>query len=219
MSVVEDLASRLDRAEQQRRPIAQLSRESQLTVEDAYAVQRSLIERRRARGERIVGVKLGFTSRAKMEQMGVSDLIWGWLTSGMLLDEGAELNPSRYIHPRVEPEIAFFLGQRLAGPVTEAQALAAVAAVAPALEVIDSRYADFKFNLADVVADNCSSASFVVGPRRPPDGSLDDLAVTLEIDGRVAQRGSTAEILGSPLLALTNAARLAGAAGLALEPG
>lgn len=219
MTLLAGLAQRLDDAERARKPIAQLSRDLPLTLDDAYAVQRALIDRRLARGERPIGVKLGFTSRAKMQQMGVSDLIWGRLTDGMLLENGGQLSLASYIHPRAEPEVAFMLGSPLAGNVTVDQALAAVTAVAPALEIIDSRYADFKFNLADVVADNCSSAGLVIGPWRAPPAALDNLGVLLEIDGRVVQVGSSAAILGSPLRALASAARLAAAAGLVLEAG
>jgi 2-oxo-3-hexenedioate decarboxylase len=91
--------------------------------------------------------------------------------------------------------------------------------MAPALEIIDSRYANFKFNLADVIADNCSSAALVVGPWQSPTIDCGDLAVTLEIDGRTAQSGSTEAILGHPLRALVAAARLVAEAGLVLEPG
>jgi 2-oxo-3-hexenedioate decarboxylase len=164
-------------------------------------------------------VKLGFTSRAKMQQMGVADLIWGRLTDGMLIDEGGTLRLGDFIHPRVEPEIAFRLGKRIEGPASVAGLLECVDAVAPALEVIDSRYADFRFDLADVVADNCSSAGLVLGAWQPLPAGLDNLGVLLELDGRVVQTGSTAAILGNPLRALLHAARLAAAAGLVLEAG
>jgi 2-oxo-3-hexenedioate decarboxylase len=219
MSALREFATRLDGAATARAAIPQLSSHASLSVGDAYDVQRELVGQRLGRGERLVGVKLGFTSRAKMLQMGVSDLIWGRLTSGMLLEEGGRLRTADYIHPRIEPEIAFVLRQPLAGRVTAGEALAAVGAVAPALEVIDSRYADFRFNLADVVADNCSSAGVVIGPWRPVPADLDNLGVELWIDGRISQCGSTAAILGDPVRALVAAARLAAEAGLVLEPG
>src|SRR3546814_16556575 len=94
---------------------------------------------------------MGFTSRAKMVQMGVSDLIWGRLTSAMLVEDGGSITLSRYVHPRVEPEVAFLVGRPLAGRVTPVQALAAVDAVAPALEHIASRSEDFRLSLTAVV--------------------------------------------------------------------
>lgn len=156
------LAERLDTAAHAAAATPQL--EAPITLDEAYAVQRASVARRMARGETRIGIKMGFTSRAKMVQMGVSDLIWGRLTSGMLVDDGGSVALSRYVHPRVEPEIAFLIGRPLAGRVTAAQALACVEAVAPALEIIDSRYQDFRFSLTDVVADNSSSSGFVVGP-------------------------------------------------------
>lgn len=216
---LDSIAEKLDGAATGQRAIAQLSIDTPLSVADAYRVQQRLIERRLARGETRVGVKLGFTSRAKMIQMGVHDLIWGQLTDAMIVGDGAHLALKAFIHPRAEPEIAFLIGQRLAGELNEEQALAAVRSVAPALEIIDSRYSDFKFNLADVIADNCSSAALVLGPWQPLPGDIGNLAVLLEIDGRPAQSGSTAAILGHPARALVAAARLVADAGFALEPG
>ena len=95
---------------------------------------------------------MGLTSRAKMQQMGVSEVIWGRLTDAMRLEEGGEMSHARYTHPRVEPEIAYIMRKPLSGNVSLAEALDAVEAVAPAMEIIDSRYRNFKFALADVIA-------------------------------------------------------------------
>src|SRR5690606_39771072 len=159
MTDITALAERLDCAAFNATATPQL--EDPISLDDAYAVQRASIARRLARGETRIGIKMGFTSRAKMLQMGVSDMIWGRLTSGMLVEDGGSIALSNYVHPRVEPEVAFLIGRTLAGRVTPAQALAAVEAVAPALEIIDSRYEDFRFSLTDVVADNSSSSGFV----------------------------------------------------------
>lgn len=219
MSPLAQWAAELDTAALNRQAMGQLSARHPFDVDDAYRVQRLMIERRLARGERLIGAKLGFTSHAKMQQMGVHDVIWGRLTDAMLVEEGGELDLRRFIHPRVEPEVAFLVGERLAGSVSVAEALAAVKAVAPALEIIDSRYAAFRFNLADVVADNCSSAGVVLGPWRESRPDLANLGVLLELDGRARQYGSSAAILGHPAHALVTAARLLAAEGLALEPG
>jgi len=215
-----ELARVVDEAARTGTAIPQLSHTySEISVEAAYAVQQLSIARRLARGERLVGIKMGFTSRAKMVQMGLSDMIWGRLTSGMVLADGGTLDLPRYVHPRFEPEIAFVLGERLAGPVSPAQALAAVRAVAPAIEVIDSRYKDFKFSLPDVIADNSSSSGFVLGPWCPPSVDLSNLGMVCEVDGRVVQVGSSAAILGHPLRSLAAASRIAAEHGMALEPG
>jgi 2-oxo-3-hexenedioate decarboxylase len=216
---IQRIAQRLDEAARLAQATLQLSGEDTVTLDEAYQVQRQLIEQRLARGARQVGMKMGFTSRAKMAQMGVSDLIWGRLTSDMWIEEGGSIDLSRYVHPRVEPEVCFLLGKRLQGQVTPLQALAAVEAVAPALEVIDSRYRDFKFSLPDVVADNASSSGFVVGGWQRPDTNLDNLGLVMSFDGRAVEMGSTAAILGAPVRALVAAARLAAQHGEALEPG
>jgi 2-oxo-3-hexenedioate decarboxylase len=188
-------------------------------VDEAYAVQRLLVARRGERGEGRAGYKMGLTSRAKMQQVGVTEVIWGRLTHGMRLTEGGSLSRARYVHPRAEPEIAFVMRRRLSGEVTAAEALAAVEAVAPGVEIIDSRYENFKFTLPDVVADNASSSGFFLGAWARPDTDIGNLGIAVEANGRAVEIGSSAAILGHPLRALVAAARLVGRAGEALEPG
>jgi len=219
MNRIEEWAGQLDDAAREAREVAQIDPEGRMPLEEAYAIQRASIQRRVSRGARRVGVKMGFTSRAKMVQMGVSDVIWGRLTGDMLIEEGMSASFARFVHPRVEPEIALVLKKPLAGQVTAAQALASVEAVAPALEVIDSRYRDFKFTLPDVIADNASSSGFVIGPWCDPREDFSNLGLTMSIDGRVVQVGSTAAILGHPLRSLVAAARLSEAAGEPLQAG
>ncbi len=211
------LAQRLDGAAFNATATPQL--EDPISLQDAYAVQLASIQRRLDRGETRIGIKMGFTSRAKMVQMGVSDLIWGRLTSGMLVEDGGSIRLQDYVHPRVEPEIAFLIRKPLAGNVTIPQALAAVEAVAPALEIIDSRYQDFKFSLTDVVADNSSSSGFVVGPWARPDIDLSNLGLVMAFNGRPQAFGSSAAILGHPLRSLVAAARVVAEAGETLSPG
>lgn len=199
--------------------IPQLAAETGLTVDAAYAVQAELVRRRLERGERLVGLKMGLTSKAKMAQVGVDEVIWGRLTDAMRIPDGGTLSVGDFIHPRVEPEVAFLLdrqpdpGEPVAGFAT------AVRAVAPAIELIDSRYADFTFSLPDVIADNTSAGAFVVGPWCPVPDGLDNLGVLLEIDGRVVQVGSTAAILGDPRRAFDEGVRLAGQHGVRLRTG
>jgi 2-oxo-3-hexenedioate decarboxylase len=209
----------VDEAAHDAKAIKQLSERSAFSVDEGYAIQAASIARRLARGEHRVGMKMGFTSRAKMIQMGIDDMIWGRLTDAMIVEDGGSIDFARYVHPRVEPEIAFLLGSPLRGEVTGAEALAAVDAIAPAMEIIDSRYRAFKFSLADVVADNSSSSGFVVGPWQSVDAALDNLGMVLEVNGRPAQIGSSAAILGHPVRSLVAASRLAAAAGETLEEG
>lgn len=217
MTDLAKLAERLDTAQRIATATAQLA--EPLSLEDAYAAQKASMERRYGRGERRVGIKMGFTSRAKMAQMGIDEMIWGRLTNAMLVDDGGTIDFSRFVHPRVEPEIAFLLERSLTGQPSSMAALAAVAAIAPALEIIDSRYENFKFSLTDVIADNSSSSAFVVGSWSDPRIDFSNLGMIVEIDGVPRQIGSTAAILGNPIRSLVAAARLAEEAGEPLMAG
>ena len=201
MSALATHAERLDGVQLTRTPMPQISSRHPLDVDEAYAVQHALIARRRARGEKVIGLKLGFTSRAKAVQMGVADVILGSLTDQMLIADGGAFSTASAIHPRVEPEIAYLLER------------GRVVAAATALEIIDSRYADFRFDLGDVIADDTSACAFAVGAWHPLTADLDNRAVVLDIDGRLAQTGSTAAILGDPARAVATSRRLAEAHG------
>ncbi len=219
MDTTDTLAEMLDVATQRKAAIAPLSSHHKLAIGDAYRVQQASIARRVARGERVIGIKMGFTSEAKMAQMGVHDQIWGQLTDAMRIKNGASIALSNYIHPRCEPELAFLLKRTLPPTITETEAFDAIEAVAPAIEIIDSRYEAFKFSLADVIADNASSSGFVIdGWARFP-ANLSDLHVTLAINGEIRQSGSSSAILGNPLRSLVAAARLAAQAGITLQAG
>lgn len=217
-SNISDLAKLLDDAARYAHDVDQLTLTNPIDLAAAYDIQRLNIDRRLERGERLVGAKMGFTSVAKMKQMGVDEMIWGRLTDGMAVENGGNIIFSHYVHPRVEPEVAFLLNRPLAGDVSREEALAAIEAVAPAAEIIDSRYRNFKFSHIDVVADNSSSSGFVIGDWQAP-RDLANLAVILEIDGQAAQSGSTAAILGDPILSLVAAARLTEQGGAALRAG
>jgi len=219
MVEIAKLAKTVDDAARKARAIPQLSEKTKYSLDDAYDIQAAAIRRRLDRGEKRNGMKMGFTSRAKMIQMGLNDMIWGRLTDRMVVEDGGAISLKNYVHPRVEPEIAFLLKRPLGYPCTAADALAAVDGVAPAMEIIDSRYKNFKFSLEDVVADNASSSSFVVGPWHRPDTDLDNLGMVMEFNGRPVQIGSSAAILGQPVRSLVSAARLTTEAGERLEAG
>ncbi len=193
-----------------------------LTLEVAYAAQDIALADRRSRGETVTGIKLGLTSRAKQQQMGVDEPSVAWLTDAMALPTGLPVPRDRLIHPRAEPEIAFVLGRPLTGPgVTAAQALAAVDYVTSAIEIIDSRYSGFKFTLADAVADNNSSGVYVTGPvlRRVDEIDLSLEACLLEVDGDIVDSATGSAVLGHPGEALAFAANTFGARGVTLEAG
>lgn len=213
MSTLAELAQNVDEAARTATAIAQITESQTLDVAEAYAVQALSMERRFARGEKLVGIKMGLTSRAKMVQVGVDEVIWGRLTDAMRLEEGGALSRKRYVHPRIEPELAFLMKRDLSGEVSGAEALGAVEAIAPAMEIIDSRYRCFKFALPDVIADNSSSSGFVVGSWGRPDQDFSNLGLVMEVDGRPVQVGSTAAILGHPIRSLVAAARAASAIG------
>ncbi|ANJ28646.1 hypothetical protein ATC03_02580 [Agromyces aureus] len=213
------VAQALDLAQQHGSPVAQSS--TTMTLAEAYEVQHRLVARRIARGDRVSGVKLGFTSRAKAVQMGVDDVIIGSLTEAMRIEDGGRLAPHGFIHPRIEPELAYLIGTDLPADADDAALRRAVVAFAPALEIIDSRYLDFRFDLEDVVADNTSAAAYVIGPwtDAASAGDLDNRGVRLEVDGRLHATGSTAAILGHPDRALTTALRMSRAHGFELRAG
>lgn len=217
--LIAQLAATLDEAATLRRETDPLAPVHGFTLAQAYEIQRASIALRHARGEKPVGVKLGFTSRAKMVQMGVDSLIWGLLTDAMLYEEGATVPLEHFIHPRVEPEVCFLTSREIDRPLTLAEAAGYLAGVAPAMEIIDSRFRNFKFNLEDVVADNCSSAGVVLGEFSPDLRNLVNRGVTMRFNGRPVALGSTGAILGNPLRSVVQASRLASAAGLTLPAG
>lgn len=220
MSDLKIIAKTLDEAAKNAQATEQLSVQgNDLSIEQAYQVQGLSIDRRIARGEVKVGIKMGFTSKAKMLQMGVDDLIWGVLTDKMTIVQNGYINLANYVHPRAEPEIAFLLKSPLSGEITMEQAQAAVEAVAPAIEIIDSRYENFKFSLEDVIADNSSSSGYVIGHWNSDITVIDNLDMVMSIGERHTETGNSNAILGDPWLSLMDASRLAGAAGQTLKAG
>jgi 2-oxo-3-hexenedioate decarboxylase len=193
-----------------------------LDLATAYAIQDETLRLRQARGETLIGVKLGLTSRAKQRRMNVNSPLTAWLTDAMVLPAGEPAPLDHFIHPRVEPEILFVLGRALSGPgVTAATALHAVDLVMGAVEIIDSRYTDFRFTLPDVVADNASSGAFVTGPiaRSAVGVDLALEACALEVDGQVVDTATGAAVQGHPAQALAFAANDLGRRGHSLRAG
>ena len=219
---VATLAARIDAAQLAAGTLAKLTLEfPDLDMPDAYAIQDALRARYLARGDRLVGYKCGLTSRAKMLQMGVDQPGYGFLTSRMWCPDGAVVALSALVHPRVEAEVAFVLGAPLAGECSIADVLAATDYVVPALEVIDSRYEAFKFDLPSVMADNASSARFVIGgrPRPPTAVDLRTLGVVLEKNGAAVALAASAAVMNHPANAVIALARHLAARGERLAPG
>jgi 2-keto-4-pentenoate hydratase len=203
--LVASLADELEAAERDRLSIQPISaRVPDFSLEQAYAVQSAVIGRRLAGGAQLVGHKVGLTNVAMQKQLGVDQPDFGRLLDDMALEADAEISLATLIAARIEPEIAFILGSALVGPtVTVEDVIAATEAVAPALEIIDSRIADWKITLVDTVADNASSSRFVIGPRRAV-GSLElaEIEGQLHVDGVVAGSGAGSAVLGHPAAAV-----------------
>ena len=216
------LATTLDAAARDRHEVDPLTPKHAFSLDQAYHIQRASIAQRHARGEKPIGIKLGFTSRAKMIQMNVDSLIWGLLTDAMLREEGGVVDLGDFIHPRVEPEVCFLTSKVIDRPLTLLEAGNHLEAVAPAMEIIDSRYRNFKFTLEDVVADNCSSAGLIVGAfsdNAKDLRSLSNRGVAMRFNGHAVQLGSTGAILGNPLRSIVQASQLLAAAEMALPAG
>lgn len=182
----------------------------EMSLAQAYQIQAELVGKRVGRGEKIVGFKMGLTSYSKMRQMQVDCPIAGTLTQPMKCAHQESLPLENFIHPRVEPEVAFILGKEITGPITLAEAQDACSGICCALEVIDSRYHHFKFQLPDVVADNCSASAFIIGEvfKSPKEINPQNLGVILEVAGRGCQFASTNAVLGNPYQSLVELSKM-----------
>lgn len=216
-------AAALRAAALERSPIPPLTEsDPSLTLSAAYAIQSVNIEQRVRAGARVIGHKVGLTSRAMQEMLGVAEPDYGKLLDNMLVAPDAETNVAEYCAPRAEVETAFILERGLGGPdVTEEDVIAVTSAIVPAIEIIDSRIADWRITLVDTVADNASSAAFVLGEARVSPSTLDLSAIeaTLYRNGEVADRGRSSAVLGHPATAVAWLARTLHQHGAAIEAG
>lgn len=215
-----EVAARLRVAERDRAPIEPLSGAySALDPVDAYEIQLLNI---RARPEPVVGHKVGLSSLAMQRMMGVSEPDYGHLLSGMRIAEEVAADAGRYCYPRVEVEVAFLLGDDLPGAgCTEADVLARTSALAPAIELIDSRIRDWRIGLTDTIADNASSAGFVLGAARvdPSEVDLRGIDATLWRNGCAVASGRSDAVLGNPVVAVAWLARKVAEFGVRLRAG
>lgn len=206
-TVLADLAATLWRAERDRTPIAPITdAHPMFSVADAYAVQRSNLDRRMDQGAVLRGRKVGLTSRASQNILGVTEPTFGALLSDMFVDDGAELRMTGLLQPRVEAELAFVLSRDLAGPgLTAVSAMRAVDCVIPVIEVGDSRIDNWRIRVMDTIADNASSARVVLGSGFAPlTPTLDicHLGVLFYRNGVPIDSGAGAAVMGNPLRAL-----------------
>lgn len=202
------------------RPLTE--RHPDITIEDAYQIQKQLMKLRLAAGERVIGKKIGVTSKAVMNMLGVYQPDFGYLTDGMVYNEGQAIPMSRLIQPKAEGEIAFVLKKTLKGPgISSADVLAATEGVMACFEIVDSRIHDWKIKIQDTVADNASCGVFVLGDRLvdPRDVDLNTCGMVLEKNGDIVATGAGAAALGAPANAVAWLANTLGRLGIALEAG
>lgn len=220
---VEDLAAELLRAWETRVPVDPLTeRFPTLSVAQAYEIQLAMVRRRLAGGRRVVGKKIGLTSKAMQDLLGVREPDYGHLLDDMVVPNGQAIPVSHLLQPRCEGEIAFLLKRDLTGPgVTVAEVLLATDAVMPALEIVDSRVRDWRIKIQDTVADNASSALLVLGEKLMPVQGLDLrlVGMVLEKNGQVMSTGAGAAVLGHPAAAVAWLANKLGEFGVVLKAG
>ena len=226
LQTVDDNAPRIDELYQALRAcrtVAPLiARDSALTIDDAYAISLGVLAERVADGERVVGKKIGVTSKAVQDMLGVHQPDFGFLTDRMWIDGDIDIAAKGLIQPRAEAEIAFILRDGLKGPgVTAEQVIAATEAIAPCFEIVDSRIENWKIGIVDTVADNASCGVFVIGEARadPRDHDLPALHVTVAKNGAPLSEGYGAAVQGSPAEAVAWLANTLGAYGVTLDAG
>ncbi len=222
-STIQRHGDELHRALVQREALDPLTnREPGITVEDAYQIQLRMVQHRLDAGERLVGRKIGVTSKVVMDMLGVNRPDFGQLLSSMAYNEGEPINASQFIAPRAEAEVAFMLARDLTGPgVTAADVLRATECVMPCFEIVDSRIRDWKIKIQDTIADNASCGVFSLGGTRKSPRQLDlSLAgMVLEKNGEIISTTCGAAALGSPINAVVWLANTLGALGIGLKAG
>lgn len=210
--IATELASELDRAERDRRPIDHFSRRStSLTIDDAYAIQRSWVEMKVRDGQTIVGRKIGLTSSAMQSAAGITEPDYGVLFGDMIFEDGSVISLHQFIAPRIEVEIAFVLDQDLLGPGrTVTDVMDSVAWVVPALEIIDTRFvrndprSGLPRTIVDTIADNAASAAVVLGgkPQRPDAVDLPWISAVMRRNNVLEESGVAAAVLNNPARAV-----------------
>ncbi len=222
-ATIEKLGAHLDNCQLQAQDTTKITDDHpDMDWDDAYAIQNMIKARKLARGLTISGLKAGLTSHAKMKQMGVTVPVFGFMSSDYEVADGAACNMSELIHPKVEPEIAFMTNKPLRGPGCHIGAvLAATEYVIPGIEVIDSRYRDFKFDLKSVIADNTSASRYVTGGKKMDvrNADLRNTGIVLEKNGQPVVFGAGAAVLGHPAAAIAMLANHLGAIGEEIPAG
>ncbi|WP_029920989.1 2-oxopent-4-enoate hydratase [Nevskia soli] len=221
--LITQLGDELHEALTARRTVEPLTnRHPDITIDDAYRVQQQMISRRLSGGARVVGKKIGVTSRAVMNMLGVGQPDFGYVLDDMIYGEGQSIPMASLIQPRAEGEIAFILKKDLMGPgVTNAAVLAATEGVMACFEIVDSRIHDWKVKIQDTVADNASCGVMVLGDRLvdPRKVDLNTCGMVIEKNGEVIATGAGAATMGSPVSAVAWLANTLGRLGIGLRAG
>lgn len=193
-----------------------------MSIEDAYQIQQRMLSRRLQAGEKVVGKKIGVTSKAVMNMLGVGQPDFGYMLDSMIYNEGESIPIATLIQPKAEGEIAFVMKKDLMGPgVTAADVLAATEGVMACFEIVDSRIKDWKIKIQDTVADNASCGAFVLGDRLvdPREVDLQTCGMVLEKNGDIVGTGAGAATMGSPVNAMVWLANTLGRLGIPLKAG
>jgi len=215
---IEEIAESLFKSERERKTMPPLTEKYPgITIEDSYKIQSSVLKRKK--NEKVVGKKIGLTSKPMQDLLGVNEPDYGYITDKMVIPEGGPVNISELIQPKIEGEIAFVFGEGLKGPgeiafvfgeglkgpgVTASEVLKKTIGVVPAIEVIDSRIKDWKIKIQDTIADNASSARVILGSKLTSikDIDLRLIGLVLEKNGKIVSTGAGAAVLGSPAQAV-----------------
>jgi len=222
-TLIADLASELHEALREGTTVPPLiSRHPSLSIDDAYAISLAVLAKRKADGERVIGKKIGVTSKAVQDMLGVHQPDFGFLTDSMYVEGDIDIAAKGLIQPRAEAEIGFILKDSLKGPgITAQQVVAATEAIVPCFEIVDSRIQDWKIGIVDTVADNASCGVYVLGEARadPRAHDLPNLHVTVTKNGQPLSEGYGHAVQGSPAEAVAWLANTLGAYGVTLEAG
>jgi 2-keto-4-pentenoate hydratase len=220
---IESISRDLYGAERDRRTLRPITETyPEIDIDTAYKIQLGLIQLKEADGEKIVGKKIGLTSKAMQKMLNVDQPDYGHIFDSMVLRDGVVFRVAELIQPKIEPEIAFILDREIKGPgVTPMQVLAATRFVVPALEIIDSRIEGWRIKLCDTIADNASSARVVLGssPKRVDERDLKLVGMILEKNGDIVQTGAGGAVLGHPAVAVAWLANAVGWFGVSLNAG
>ncbi len=220
---LEAIAEKLTKAKNERKPILPFTQQDDaFCLADGYAVQDNLLDQALGCGEKLFGFKMGLTSKAKQADVGVSEPISGFLLESMSLPNKVALQRTEFIHPRAEPEIAVILGNDLSGAKLSLEKVASsIAALCLAVEILDSRFIDFKFQLPDVVADNTSAARFILGKvdRKVYWKDLPTEGILVRKNGVILETGTPGAVLGNPLQAVADLAEAMTKKGSRLKKG